>query len=134
MGWSDLSTSGKGLRVGLWLVTVVETLMMAGAGVSKFLPGGRATWTEMFLAWGYPNGVSLVVGGVELVCALLLLAPRVAAWAALALLVVMLGALGTVVLHQSDLGVGGPLIHGLLLTLILWGRWRDRLGRPASSR
>ena len=114
----------------LWLVTVLEALLMGVAGSAKFTGNGPEVWGEMFVGWGYPLWFTWVVGGLEVVLAVALLAPRLAAWAALALGAIMTGALATVVIHDSPLGIAGPIINLVALTLIFAGRWRDRVGRP----
>ena len=81
----------------------------------------------MFEGWGYPGWFAFVIGGAELACALLLLAPRLASYAGSTLVVIMLGALSTVLLHPGGrMGPGIPLIHIAVLSVIIVARWRRR--------
>ena len=54
-----------------------------------------------FRDWGYPDNFYLLVGGVELLGAVTLLIPRVAAYGASALVVIMIGASLTHLLHAE---------------------------------
>ena len=73
-----------------------------------------------------------MIGGLELSCALLLAVPRVAGYAAGVLIVIMLGAIWTVLTNESQLGPGIPLIHIVVLVIILRVRWNARW-RPGSD-
>ena len=109
----------------LWMLTVLDAAFMALAGWSKF--GNPDTWTGMFEGWGYPAWFSFVIGAGELGLAIVMLAPRFASYAATGLIVIMLGALGTVLVHSGGrMGPEPPLIHLALLTIILVSRWKDR--------
>jgi len=50
---------------------------------------------EAFVAWGFPASFALIVGTLELVAGVCLLIPRIAGWAALGLMALMVGAAGT---------------------------------------
>jgi uncharacterized membrane protein YphA (DoxX/SURF4 family) len=105
----------------LWVITIPEVFMIGLAGSAKFM--SPTTWQGMFVEWGYPIWFTSVIGGTEIVFALLLLAPRLAFYAGSVLTVVMIGALATVVIHNSQLGPVMPVIHLTLLSLIMWGRF-----------
>lgn len=125
------ASKGKVATVAIWIVTVAEALMMALAGSTKFT--GAAGWTEMFVGWGYPAWFSPMTGGAEMAFALLMLVPRFAAWAAIALMLIMIGALVTLVVHDDPLGVTAPIVNMVLLSIVIAGRWKDRW-RPAPSK
>ena len=111
----------------LWLLTMWETLTMGVAGFAKF--GSAEVWARWFESWGYPAWLMTLVGTVELVGALLLLIPRVAPYASSALVVIMVGALFTVVTKESGQFTLGPIAtHIVGLSIIAWFR------RPASLR
>lgn len=121
---------GRRVAVALvWLVTVVEAFFMVLAGQAKFTRPDA--WTGFFVEFGYAPWFSYVVGAAEVVAALLLLVPRLAAYAALLLVGIMFGALHAVTTHDSSLGVDGPLLHLAFLAVILAVRWRRRW-RPRS--
>src|SRR5215831_389610 len=67
------------------------------AGASKFRPGSN--WSRMFLAWGYPAWLRLVVGATEIVCGIGLVVSRVRLVAACVLITIMAAAAATHLLH-----------------------------------
>jgi DoxX-like family len=60
----------------LWIITILQALQFAAAGVSKF--GAHSNWTRMFAHWGLPHWFQLVIGAEEVIAACLLLFPRTA--------------------------------------------------------
>ena len=125
MAGSKRSAKQKLGITALWIVTVLDAAFMALAGWSKF--GNPDTWIGMFEGWGYPAWFSFVIGAGELGLAIVMLVPRFASYAATGLIVIMLGALGTVLVHSDGrMGPEPPLIHIALLTIILVGRWKIR--------
>ncbi len=119
---SKLRTVGAAM---LWILTILELLGIGVAGLSKFLGDG---WQNMFVGWGYPAWFALVIGGAEMLSGLLLVVPRFASYAASLLIVIMLGAIWTVVspTNTTQLGPGLPTIHIAVLSIILYARWRRR--------
>lgn len=114
----------KYLKIGgLWLLTILLAVIMVGPGSQKFTSN---TWERMFRAWGYPDGFYLVIGAIEVVAGIGLLIPKLASPSAIILSVVMFGAAATQILKGGRSGVG-ELVFGLLLALIAYVRWRDRL-------
>jgi uncharacterized membrane protein YphA (DoxX/SURF4 family) len=85
----------------------------------------------MFRVWGYPDHFYLVIGAIEVAGGLCLLVPRLAAYGAATLVLVMLGAGLTQVLRGGRNGVG-EFVFALLLALVAVARWRQRW-RPAST-
>lgn len=122
-GPAKSSTGRRVLIAGLWMLTILEVLGMGLVGVAKFT---GTTWVTMFEGWGYPSWFTYVIGAGEAVGAALLLVPRLASYAALMLMVIMLGALYTVLTKDNQLGVAGPLVHMGVLSVIAWGRWSRR--------
>ena len=112
----------------LWTVTILETLGMGLAGFTKFATPD--IWTTNFASWGYPVWFTFAIGAAEMGGAILVLIPRLATYAAVLLAVIMVGALSTVIVHSSDLGVAGPIVHLVLLAIIGTSR-RSRRWRPA---
>lgn len=99
-----------------WILTVLETLGMGLAGFAKFT---GPVWPGMFAEWGYPAGFAYIIGACEMAGAIGVLIPRLAAWAASGLMVIMLGALFTVLTRETQLGWGLVAIHLSLLSVIL---------------
>jgi uncharacterized membrane protein YphA (DoxX/SURF4 family) len=117
----------------LWLVTIWETLTMGVAGFAKF--GSAEVWVRWFGTWGYPAWLVTVVGTIELLGALLLLIPRSAPYAAGSLIVIMFGALFTVLTNESgDFTAVPVLMHLVGLSIIAWFRRPVWLGRHPAAR
>ncbi|HEV3484729.1 MAG TPA: DoxX family protein, partial [Vicinamibacterales bacterium] len=77
----------------VWLLTLLLAASMLNAGIRKFFENGGWSWA--FRNWGYSVEFRLFIGFVETAAALLLLVPRTAAYGAMAVIAVMLGAIGT---------------------------------------
>ena len=114
----------KYLKIGgTWLLQLLLAVLMVGPGMQKFTGD---TWERMFRRWGYPDGFYLVIGAVEVVAGSGLLVPRVTSYCAIVLSVVMLAASATQILRGGRNGVG-EVVFAVLLALIAWIRWRDRM-------
>jgi putative oxidoreductase len=113
---------------GTWLLTILMAVLMVGPGSQKFTGN---TWARMFREWGYPDGFYLVIGAIEVIGGIALLVPRFASASAIVLMCVMIGAAATQVWNGSRNGVG-EIVFALLLGVLAWIRWRDRM-RVASS-
>lgn len=76
--------------IAVWVLHILLTAMFAFQGAGKLLssPG----WVSRFKAWGYPDNFYLVIGIIELICAVLLLIPKLAGFGSLVLIIVMVGA------------------------------------------
>jgi putative oxidoreductase len=114
---------------GTWLLQLLLAVVMVGPGMQKFT---SPVWQRMFRTWGFPDGFYLVIGAIEVIGGIGLLIPKVAGYCAVVLSVVMIGASATQVLRGGRNGVG-EMVFAILLALIAWIRWRDRLRvKPAS--
>ncbi len=123
MSSTERARGRKAVAAGLWVLIVLELLGMGVAGVSKFQGDG---WQRMFEGWGYAAWFALVIGAAEMSGALMLTARKFASYAAMLLIVIMLGAIWTVLTNESQLGPGIPTIHIAILSTILVGRWKSR--------
>lgn len=118
--------------VGTWMLVVLQTLTMGMAGFAKL--GPRADWWQTsFISWGYASWFSTVIGILELIGALALLVPKLTAYASIMLIVIMTGALSTVIANDSNLGVLGPTMHITVSAALLALRWKKRLGGPVRN-
>jgi hypothetical protein len=93
--------------------------MFLFAGVPKLL--GAPQVVAVFETIGFGQWFRYLTGGLEVLCALLLLIPRLAGVGALLLMFVMLGAVGT---HLFLVG-GSPvpaIVLLLVMALIAWAR------------
>src|SRR5262245_12120994 len=118
-------------EIGTWVLTALLVLMFANAGIRKFFEHGG--WTGMFRRVGFPDWFRILIGVLETGSAALLLVPRTAAYGAIAIIVVMLGAIGTnVVAHMPLHGLIPPTVAMLFAAVVLAARWRQR-ARPSGS-
>lgn len=76
-------------KILLWVVTALLGVLFTFAGLNKILPSPMA---QQFAEWGYPVWFLYLIGGVEVACGIALFVPKIAARAALPLIVVMAGA------------------------------------------
>jgi uncharacterized membrane protein YphA (DoxX/SURF4 family) len=109
-------------RIILWLCQGALSLMFCFAGAAKF---SSPMWARMFTRWGYPDHFYLVIGGVEVAAGLALLIPRAAAPAAVVLIVVMIGAGLTHLLHDELRRLPQILVMSFLLCVVVYGRWSE---------
>lgn len=97
----------------LWTLKVVLAAVFLLVGIQKLL-GGTA-WVQLFAMAGYPEWFRTVVGAIEAACGVALLIPGLAAYAAIALAVVMFGATFT----QLVSGAGWDALASLALLVAL---------------
>jgi uncharacterized membrane protein YphA (DoxX/SURF4 family) len=122
------STKQKAGLVFLWLVTLAVAVPMLLAGGTKFQPDGM--WPDLFAGWSYSMGFLYLIGSLEVLGALALLVPRLAAYAAVVLWVVMAGAAYTLLTHPGEMGPTPAFVNLVLLSIIAVVRW-PRRWRPA---
>ena len=103
-------------NIATWVIQVLIGLEFIIAGQAKFT--NPELWSEQFEGWGYPNSFYLVIGGIELILAILVFIPKYSAKAALGLAVVMIGATITHAIHQEwDRIIVTLIITGMALLL-----------------
>ena len=108
---------------GLWTLQILSAAMFLFAGSLKLI--GVPLMVQEFGVIGLGQWFRYLTGGIEVVSAVLLLIPAVAAYGAAALAVTMVGA---IIAHLFVIG-GSPLVPILLLAstvTIAWQRWSDR--------
>src|SRR6185369_6186386 len=91
-----------------WILAILLFVMFAHAGVMKFDPNGG--WTRAFHNWGFPDWFRVAVGVAEVVAALLLLLPRTAKYGAVLIIVLMIGGVGTNLMHGGMRRTPGSLV------------------------
>jgi putative oxidoreductase len=107
----------------LWVLQVASAAMFLLAGSMKL--AGAPLMVQMFGVIGLGQWFRYLTGAIEVVAAVLLLIPSVAAYGAAALVVTMVGAIIT---HLFIVG-GSPAIPIVLLaatSTIAWSRWNGR--------
>lgn len=106
--------SGKMKRVGLWTFIGFLSVAFVLSGTMKFV---KPEVAEQFARWGFADWFRVLIGLTEIAGGLALLAPRTTFYAAGALSVVMIGAVGTHLVHAQAAHAVAPLVLlGLLLT------------------
>jgi putative oxidoreductase len=117
---SGRSSSALARVVVVWILSILTAVLLVAAGLPKIL--GQGGWTARFDRWGYPARFVVVIGVVEVVAALMLLIPRVAALGAAILAVVMLGAAGTHLVHGETPRIAVTLVLFAVFVAIAWLR------------
>jgi len=120
-------------RIFTWFLQVIMGLEFIIAGQAKFTSVGSEVWAREFKEWGYPDNFYLIIGGLELVGAILIFFPKFASKAALGLGIIMLGATVTHAVHQEWSRVLVTVIITGLLTLVYFLRKDNKLNVPALS-
>jgi uncharacterized membrane protein YphA (DoxX/SURF4 family) len=107
----------------------------------KFYPGGLfdyPSYAEKFVNWGYPAWFAIVIGGAELLSAVLLLMPSRRFLGAVLLVFILTGAVATHIINKDTIGdsIAAPihLVLGLVVALAYWpADWRDPFRRRAAA-
>jgi len=124
LGTTDTETSrGRVATVVLWILQILAAAMFLMAGTMKLI--GNPDMVQLFGTIGIGQWFRYLTGTIEVVAGILLLVPAVAAFAAVALAVTMVGAIIT---HLFIVG-GSPAIPIVLLAVtstIAWTRWPSR--------
>lgn len=104
----------------LWALQILLALLFLAAGSGKFL--GSEVWQQKFLDWGYPNNFYLVIGAVETIAAIFLLIPKFTKYAAMFLVVIMLGAAMTHLFNNQAPELIRPGIFLVFLSTLIYFR------------
>lgn len=96
---------------------IILGLLFLAAGFGKFL--GAEIWIQKFTHWGFPAGMHLFIGVVEIAAAVLLFVPATFPYATLVLLGIMIGAVGTHLVNQEYSEIIRPLIFIIMLAPFL---------------
>ena len=110
--------------IALWALQILLGLAFLWVGATKFLSAG---WVERFASWGYSESFLYLIGAFEVLGGIGLLIPKTASYAASGLIVVMIGATITHLVH-GEMNYTFTLIIIALLSIVLYAR------RPAFLR
>jgi uncharacterized membrane protein YphA (DoxX/SURF4 family) len=106
-----------------WAARILVAVGIGLAGITKFV--APAHWLELFTGWGLPQWFLPVVGHIEIVGGVALLIPRLSFYGALLLGGVMIGAIGTLLIHPTpNFGLTLPAVYIVLLIAIATTRVR----------
>lgn len=110
----------KGLKITMWVVTILLTALFLFAGLPKLL-----TPDKIMSQWVYARWFLTVVGVCETLGAIGLLIPRLAALAAGGLSIIMIGAVYTLVNHHLNKELPVPIVVFFLLMLVIYLRRKE---------
>jgi uncharacterized membrane protein YphA (DoxX/SURF4 family) len=124
--WEERVTAGLS-----WFVAI-ELFLFAPL---KFYPGGLfgyPSYATKFVRWGYPGWFAMVIGGTEILAGVLLIKPKRRFLGALILVLVLTGAVTTLVINHDAVqdSVSAPihLAFAAVIALANWPvRWTDPL-------
>jgi putative oxidoreductase len=114
------------LNLALWVLQGLLAFVFLYSGASKFMTHGTY-WIELFAKIGIGQWFRYFTGGLEVICAVLLLIPKTSAIAAALLACIMTGAVLT---HLFILRDGyAAVFPGFPLVILIVVAWNRRLAR-----
>ena len=113
-------------RAAVWACAIFLALVFLVVGMSKLEGVSAARWTERLAQWGYPANAQYLIGVFEIIGGLGVLIPKWRRAAAATLAVLMIGALGTHVVHAEFRRLIPPLVLGGLAFLMYSAHPRPR--------
>jgi uncharacterized membrane protein YphA (DoxX/SURF4 family) len=120
---------------GMWVPAILLILIFARQGWSKF--DDASGWARAFRNWGYPDWFRVTIGALELSAVALLALGRTAAFGALIIVIVMLGAMATHIVLDGGRHLTSEVVPLTLSTIVLIVRRRqitDGIRRLRGSR
>jgi uncharacterized membrane protein YphA (DoxX/SURF4 family) len=103
--------------IGKWIPAVLLVLIFVPQGWAKF--SDTSGWAVAFQHWGYPDWFRVTIGVLELSAVALLLTGRAAAFGAILIIVVMLGAEATHVIFDHGRHMTSEVVPLTLATIVL---------------
>ena len=111
----------KAKTIVVWVLQALLCLQFTLVGTGKFMD---RVWAPRFRNWGYPEHFYQVIGVLELLGGLSLLVPRLAGYGAAVLMVIMIGATATHLVHGERWT--SPVFPLVLLSVVAATRLRFR--------
>jgi uncharacterized membrane protein YphA (DoxX/SURF4 family) len=115
------------LDVLLWVIALFLAYVFGKQGLAKF--SDTSGWAQAFRLWHFPVWFRICVGAAEIAAALLLLTRQTASGGAVAIIVIMIGAMGTHIWWQHPGQVTSEIFPLLLATIVAVGRRKSFLLR-----
>jgi uncharacterized membrane protein YphA (DoxX/SURF4 family) len=103
--------------IGMWIPAILLVLIFAKQGWSKF--DDTSGWARAFRHWGYPDWFRITIGVMELTAVVLLLLGRTAAFGAILIIIVMLGAWATHLIFDGGRNMTSEVVPLVLATIVL---------------
>lgn len=118
-------------RIAIWTMVVLVGSFFVLVGLSKLMGSSGAHWAVRLEQWGYPTASRYLIGAVEILAGIGFLVPVLRRSAAITLMVVMVGAFATHLIHHEFVRLLPPLVLGALL----WGlcSWQPRSSRRSGG-
>jgi len=127
----DKATLSKGAKtLAMWIPAILLILVFARQGWAKF--DDASGWASAFRHWGYPDWFRVAIGVIELSAVVLLALGRTAAFGALLIIVVMLGAWATHLIFDGGRHMTSEVVPLVLASIVLVLR-RGQIARVVSS-
>jgi len=109
--------------VGMWVPAILLILVFTRQGWAKF--DDASGWARAFRHWGYPDWFRVTIGVIELSAVVLLALGRTAAFGALLIIVVMLGAWATHLIFDGGRHMSSEVVPLALASIVLMVRRRQ---------
>jgi uncharacterized membrane protein YphA (DoxX/SURF4 family) len=109
--------------IGMWIPAILLVLIFAKQGWSKF--DDTSGWAKAFRHWGYPDWFRVTIGVMELTAVALLVLGRTAAFGAILIIVVMLGAWATHLVFDGGRNMTSEVVPLVLASVLLVIRRRQ---------
>lgn len=119
----------KGKNITSWIIQALVAALFMMMAVPKLMSDPETV--ANFTRWGMPEKIYLVIGSFEILGAIGLLIPRTSAFAAIGLILIMVGALFTHVTHNEMMMALMPLIVMAMLAFVVYVR--NPFRKPAVS-
>jgi uncharacterized membrane protein YphA (DoxX/SURF4 family) len=103
--------------IGTWLPAILLILIFTPQGWAKF--SDSSGWAVAFRNWGYPDWFRVTIGVLELAAALLLALGRTAAYGAIIIIIVMLGAWATHLIFDGGRHMTSEVVPLVLASIVL---------------
>src|SRR5262245_55564097 len=103
--------------IGMWIPAILLVLVFAQQGWAKF--DNASGWAVAFRHWGYPDWFRVTIGIMELTAVVLLLLGRTAAFGAILIILVMLGAEATHLIFDRGQHMTSEVVPLVLATIVL---------------
>jgi uncharacterized membrane protein YphA (DoxX/SURF4 family) len=115
-----VTAPSRPLNIAVWVASALMTALYLFASSGKLLSNPEVV--EGFHKMGYSDGFRFFIGTCEFLGAVGVLIPRLAFWAAAGLMIIMLGAMYTLVSINNLAQIGLPVTAFALLAFIAWAR------------
>lgn len=127
----DRATLVHRLKIaGTWLPALFLSFVFIRAGLDKF--SDTSGWARAFRYWGYPDWFRITIGVLEVAAVPLLLSWKWAAYGAIIIIVVMLGAMGTHIAYDGGRNVTSEMVPLFLGCLVLYLHRRSLWSAPSA--